>query len=106
MSKYHNKISHFEDKKFHSRGELNRYRDLLLLERSGNIFNLKLQVKYPLIVNDVKISTYIADFVYYEEDNLVIEDFKGVQTPVFKLKWKILQAMHKKDLNIIFRITS
>lgn len=106
MSKYRNKICTLNGVKFHSLGERRRYQELLLLEKAGKIFNLKLQIKYPLIVNDVKVGAYIADFVYYEEDNLVIEDFKGVQTAVFKLKWKILQAMHKNTVGMIFRITT
>lgn len=105
-SKYHNKITVFEGNKFHSIGEARRYKELLLLQKAQKIFNLKLQVKYPLMVEGEKVGTYIADFVYYEDDNLVIEDFKGVLTAVFKLKWKILQAMHKNTIGMIFRITT
>jgi hypothetical protein len=37
--------------------------------------------------------TYIADFTYFEKDGQqVIEDVKGVRTPVYRLKKKIIEA--------------
>ena len=104
-SKYNNVPSICEGVKFHSRGEARRYRELLLLKASGEIQNLNLQTKFPLEVNGKRVAYYIADFTYDENGYQVIEDFKGVSTAIFRLKWKILQAMFDPEAKIIFRIS-
>ena len=80
---------------FSSKGEAGRYSELKVLEKVGVITNLKLQQKFALNFYGFKICTYIADFTYNEPSNsmLIVEDFKGVQTAVFKLKWKMMKAI-------------
>ena len=70
--------------RFASGLEGQRYRMLKLMERAGEIHELQLQVRFPLMVGSVKIATYIADFVYLKAGQRVIEDAKGKQTPVFR----------------------
>lgn len=87
--------------RFHSRREAERYGNLKLLLRCKEIANLRLQVEYPIKVNDQHVCTYIADFVY---DDLatgqeVVEDAKGMSTPVYRLKKKLLKAT--QGINII-----
>lgn len=67
---------------------------LKLMERAGEIADLRLQVAYDLNVNGIKIGKYIADFVYivWHTGQEVIEDAKGKQTDVFKLKFKFMAA--------------
>ena len=67
------------------------------LERAGRVRNLELQVRFALEVNGQKICTYIADFRYEKENangnwETIIEDAKGVETPEFKLKKKLMKA--------------
>lgn len=104
--KYNNIPSVCEGIKFSSKGEAKRYRELLLLKAAGEIDNLELQVKFPLVVNGTRVAFYIADFTYDQNGYQVIEDFKGVSTAIFRLKWKILQAMFAEDAKIIFRISN
>lgn len=94
-----------EGVKFASKGEARRYRELLLLQSAGEISGLALQVKFPLEVNGTRVAFYVADFVYDENGCKVIEDFKGMETPMFRLKWKILQAMFAQSSKIVFRIS-
>jgi hypothetical protein len=59
--------------------------------------NLELQVRFALEVNGQKICTYIADFRYEKENangdwETIVEDAKGVETPEFKLKKKLMKA--------------
>lgn len=86
-----------------SQGEALRYRELILLESQNAISNLKYQVRFPLIVNGEKITTYIADFTYNvpHHIDLVVEDFKGFQTPEFKLKWKLLKVLHPQGFQFV-----
>ena len=69
---------------------------LRLLERAGKIKDLKRQVKYELIPKQdgERACTYIADFTYYENGKLVVEDCKGCQTEVFKIKKKLMLWVH------------
>lgn len=85
---------------FDSKGELSRWEELRLLERAGEVSELRRQVKYPLVVNGVDLGSYVADFVYVDERTLlvggrqVVEDFKGVRTPAYRLKKKLMLAIH------------
>ena len=37
---------------------------------------------------------YIADFTYIENGVLVVEDVKGVQTPDFRMKRRLMITVH------------
>lgn len=83
--------------RFDSKREADRYAQLRLLEVAGHITNLQHQVPYDLhALGGVQVARYVADFVYRDErtQRLVVEDVKGVKTPVFRLKAKWLKAEH------------
>lgn len=94
MSKYRNVRTTIGTHKFASKREAKRYCELRLLEHAGRIENLHLQQKFPLMVNGVKVCTYIADFCYVERGLPVVEDVKGVRTPIYRLKAKLMQACY------------
>ena len=78
------------------------------MERAGIVTNLQRQIKFLLEINNQKICTYIADFEYdIERENgiidHVIEDAKGIQTPEFKLKKKMMKAIHNIDIHLSFK---
>lgn len=79
--------------RFDSKKEAMRWQELKKLESIGAIQNLERQVSIPLHVAGVKVCTYRADFMYEMDGVVVVEDAKGYQTEVFKLKWKIGQAL-------------
>lgn len=92
-----------DEGEFDSKGEYQRYLDLRMLERLGRIRDLKRQVRIPLIVNGGPLLirdktgrgrklSYVADFTYYEDDVYVVEDFKGFDTPVSRIKRAIVEA--------------
>jgi hypothetical protein len=74
--------------------EAQRYRDLLLLQQGGKISGLVYHKPYVLAVNGYQITVYIADFVYNEHGNIVVEDSKGFRTKEYKLKWKLMKAIY------------
>jgi hypothetical protein len=94
MSKYHAIRVEVDGIVFASKAEARRYGELKLAELSGSVSALELQPKFPLIVNGKKISTYIADFRYIENGRTVVEDVKGVRTPVYRLKKKMVEAQY------------
>jgi len=106
-SKYGNKKVIIDRIKFDSQKEGNRYIELKQKERLGLISDLRLQVKYELQpkfkINGktIRAINYVADFVYKENGNEVIEDVKAsesFQTDIYKLKKKLF--MHKYGIEI------
>ncbi|WP_420013955.1 DUF1064 domain-containing protein [Tateyamaria sp.] len=92
--------------RFDSVKEARRWGELRLLEKAGEIRNLQRQVRIPLEGRDGPLrhiksnraAVYVADFVYFDcrLGVEVIEDSKGVETDVFKLKRAILAAQGKE----------
>lgn len=92
--------------RFASRAEARRYEELLLLGQAGEIRNLELQPRFDLHVDGVKVGTYVADFRYESKQIVtmheggigtwgwrgVVEDVKGVRTPVYRMKKKHVEA--------------
>src|SRR6476620_6308051 len=69
---------------FASAREARRWEDLRLLERSGEVLLLRRQVRYPIVVNNVLICTYISDFDYNTRaGGHIVEDVKGHKTEVY-----------------------
>lgn len=95
-SKYHAKKTVVDGIEFDSAKEAKRYAKLREMEEAGEIQDLRLQVPFELLpsfeCDGVKYRgmRYIADFVYYRDGKQVVEDVKGVKTPEYKLKKKLM----------------
>lgn len=106
-NKYRNRPVVVDGIRFASAREGRRYSELKLMERAGRITGLRLQPKFPLRVGGTLITTYIADFAYHDpaavEGSLfeTIEDVKGVETDVFKIKRKLLKACLGIDVVLV-----
>lgn len=97
--------------------EYRRFKELSLLERAGTIQNLQRQVKYVLIpaqreyCNEIytkgrkkgcfkpgklleKECSYIADFAYIQNGEIVAEDTKGFRTKDYIVKRKLMLWIH------------
>jgi len=87
---------------FHSQREAARWQELMLMNQAGEVSNIRLQVAYPIVVNDVHVCTYIADFVYIETYRgisiEIVEDCKGYQTAVYRMKRKLMKAIYGIDI--------
>lgn len=96
MSKYNAKPTIVDGVRFASRKEAARYRELCLMQRAGEIEDLELQPKFPLVVSGINVGTYIADFRYLDRTTgeRIVEDVKGVRTSVYKIKAKLVKALH------------
>lgn len=84
--------------RFASKKEANRYSELKLLERAGEISNLRRQVRFALIVEGTFIASYVADFVYWEKGYVIVEDVKEQRTRDYLLKKKLMWAIYKKQI--------
>lgn len=95
--KYNNTKIRVDGRLFDSKAEAARWQELCLLERAGEITELERQVEYELIPKQKgeRAVKYIADFRYVDhEGKTVVEDTKGVRTPVYILKRKLLLWVH------------
>ena len=92
---------------FDSKREARRYMDLWMMQRLGQIANLRTQVKYPLLPKQERKDgtkeraiDYVADFVYEKDGETVAEDSKGFRNTssatykVFVMKRKMMLYFH------------
>jgi len=93
-NKFGNVRTVVDGRTFDSKKEARRYLELKRLQAAGAITALRLQVRFPLRVNGVAVGKYVADFVYVRDGRRVVEDVKGVRTAVYKLKCKLMLAVH------------
>lgn len=91
--------------RFDSQAEARRYQQLLLLGAAGDLDNLELQPAFRIVVAGVPIATYRADFAYraLPSQALVVEDVKGVKTPVYRLKKKLVEALYGLTIQEVTR---
>lgn len=103
MSKYNNRRVRADGHTFDSAAEHRRYQELRLLESQGMLEQLSVHPKFALHVNGVKVADYVADFSYLDAETgaLVVEDVKGVRTAVYRLKRKLLRAIHEIEITEI-----
>lgn len=117
QNKFKNQKIEFNGMTFDSKKEYSRYMELKLLEQVGIIKNLQRQIKYVLIPAQYETYTttlkngkikeqrklierecsYIADFVYEENGQIIVEDVKSeiTKTPEYKIKKKLMLYIHK-----------
>ena len=110
MNKYRAQKTIVDNITFDSKAEARRYNLLKLLERTGQITGLVLQPKFiiqPAFTRcdgkRIRGVKYLADFAYYDEleGRHIIEDVKGVETAVFKLKRKLVEYQHEIVITIV-----
>lgn len=96
IRKYRNNPTVFNGRKFDSQKEARRAGELQLLERLGEIENLDYQIAFPFDYNEMRLCKYIADFVYYENHQKIVEDVKSTasKTPLYNLKKKMMKAFY------------
>lgn len=115
--KYKNQKINVDGMTFDSKKEANRYKELSLLQKAGEISGLQTQVRYVLIPSQREVSdevytrgenkgkykpgkllerecTYVADFVYYKDGKVIVEDTKGFRTKEYIIKRKLMLYVH------------
>lgn len=99
-NKYRNKKTEIDGIVFDSRKEAQRYTELKMLQTSGIIKNLQMQVKFlvcPKQNGNNRARYYIADFTYEENGKKICEDVKSPITkknPVYSLKKALVLAYY------------
>lgn len=101
-----NKYNNVKTKGYDSRKEAARGAMLEMLQRTGRISNLTKQIKYELVPSQWMVDkngkkrcieravTYVADFQYIENGQLIVEDVKGLKLPEYIIKRKLMLYTH------------
>lgn len=100
-SKYGNRKVEVDGRKYDSQREADRAQELIMMEKTGAIRDLQFQVPFPIVIGEVKICKYIADFTYQFQGKLWIEDCKAPflrKNPVYRLKKKMVKAVTGIDI--------
>lgn len=99
MNKYRNIKCEYDGHRFDSKREMLRY---IQLTNDNAVTDLRCQVKYELLPKTDKYRSvgYVADFVYRRNGVEIVEDVKGVETDVFKLKRKLFYYRYGNDITI------
>lgn len=108
-SKYNAKGRHVGTVWCASDAEAVRYEQLLAMQEKGLVSHLEPQPSLPCTVNGVKICTYRADFRYRwhgEEVRdphgiVLVEEVKGLETPEWKLKKRLVEALYCMKIGVI-----
>lgn len=96
QNKYGNERIVVDGVSFPSLLEANHWQMLKRRERAGEIANLQRQVRYPIVVNGVKVCTYVADFTWTEVATgmKIVADAKGFATNTYRIKAKLVEALY------------
>lgn len=103
-SKHRNVKTVIDGITFASKAEAKRYGELKLLVKAKEIFDLKCQERFAIIVEGIHVCDYIADFTYINLKKVlfVVEDVKGQKSgaayAMFRLKVKLMKAVHGIDI--------
>lgn len=105
MTKYKAQPVTIDGIRFASKKEANRYCELRLLLKAGEISHLEIQPRFKLLVNGSPLkyesgrpAFYIADFAYFDpsRERRIVEDVKSeaTKTPLYKLKKALVEAIY------------
>jgi hypothetical protein len=98
ISKHLNQKVQMDGYTFDSKREANRYMELKMLEKMGQLRELIIHPRFELVVNGVNVCSYVADFEYrpnwQSESGRIVEDAKGKRTRDYILKKKLMAAIY------------
>jgi hypothetical protein len=104
-AKYRNTKCEQDGIKFDSQRERARWFELVQMQVRGEISDLQLQVPFviagPCVVAGKKRQArkYVADFVYVTAaGEKVVEDVKGMLTPMYQFKRHLMKTVHNIDI--------
>jgi len=94
-NKYGAESSWIDGIRFASKAEAKYYLMLKYRERLGEVTDVRLQEPFTVLgPKGQVVTTYRADFCFWDasEGRQRVIDVKGVQTPLFKLKKRVVEA--------------
>lgn len=90
--------------RFDSKAEARHYVRLLMMQRAGEISNLRRQVRFGIFAGGKRVAHYLADFVYTDREGRErVIDVKGFDKETARLKRKLVEAEHGITIELIDR---
>jgi hypothetical protein len=88
---------------FDSKREAAYYAELKLRERAGEVSEVELQPRFPLMVGSEVIGSYRADFKFWDnrENKQRVVDIKGVEPKGFRRTLKHVRAQYGVEVEIV-----
>lgn len=103
-SKYRNRKTVLDGVTYDSKAEAKYAYELKLREKAGEVTNVQLQVPFNLMAyNGRVVGVYRADFTFYDniQKKQRVIDVKGFETPLFKLKKKLVEALYGLEIECV-----
>lgn len=94
-NKFNSKVQTYKGRSYHSTLEANYARKLDLLIKAKEVKKWEPQFKIPLGHNGIHFANYFIDFkVWMSDGTIEYHEVKGLETDLWKLKWKMTQAFY------------
>lgn len=100
-NKFNAKKTEADGHTFDSKAECAYYFRLLDRFKEGEVWDIKLQPKFDLVVNGEHLTGltgrklyYKGDFLYETKEGTVCVDVKGIILPEFKIKWSLVKILY------------
>lgn len=94
-NKYNSTSHEYNGRVYHSKAEAGWAQNYDLMLKSGELTEVIPQYKIPLDVNGKHICNYIIDFkLTHADGEEEYAEIKGFDTDTWRLKFKLLEALH------------
>lgn len=112
-AKYNNRHTHADGLHFDSKKEEARYHQLKAMVESGDINSMEVHPRFyfflngkPLVIRSTgypggRRVYYEADFAYRQGEGLVVEDVKGMDSDVSRLKRALVELFHGVEVKVV-----
>ena len=103
-NKYNARKTKYNGRYYDSALEAAYAENLDWLIKAGEIEKWEPQHKIDLRVNEVHIANYYVDFkVFYPDGHHEYHEVKGYETDVWRMKWRLAQAMHPDHTFVLIK---
>lgn len=97
-NKYGAKSHIYNGLSYHSKKEAGYAAELDIRKKAGDISDWERQIKISLDVNGHHIANYYVDFLILHNDQTrEYVEVKGFETPEWKLKWSLFEALFSSE---------
>jgi len=94
----------YNNRNYDSRLEAKYAAELDWLIKAKEVTKWEPQHKISIDVNGVHIANYFIDFkVWYEDGRIEYHEVKGMETEVWKMKWKLSKALYPDNNFVLIK---
>jgi hypothetical protein len=103
-NKFNARKTVYNGRTYDSRREAQYAAELDLLLKAGKIRSWEPQFPVPLFVNQTLVGKIVIDFrVEAADGTYEWHEVKGAETPLWRLKWKLSEAIYPRTTKVVIR---